>query len=156
MTKNINQQKWTNHFMEMAKLASTMSKDTTKIGAVIIGERNEVRSTGYNGLPRGVKDLPERMERPIKYLWTEHAERNAIYNASLNGTSLLGTTIYIWGANHPCPDCARAIIQSGITTIVMQKENEATTDKNSSLNKKELYDISLQMLKEAEINIISI
>ena len=148
--------KWTAYFMNMAELAAGMSKDTTKVGAVIVGSKKEVRSTGYNGIPRGVRDLKERMVRPQKYLWTEHAERNAIYNATLHGTSLEGTTLYLWGANHPCPDCARAIVQSGIKKIVMQKHNKENIDKNSSLHKEELYAVSIEMLGEAGVEIETI
>ena len=75
--------KWHNRFMDVAKLVATWSKDTsTKVGAVVVGPDKEIRSTGYNGLVRGVDDnIPERMERPTKYDFFEHAERNAVYNA---------------------------------------------------------------------------
>lgn len=74
-------------------------------------------SLGWNGFPRGLNDeVPERHDRPLKYKWTEHAERNAIYNAAAKGHPLLRCTIYLnW---YPCADCARAIIQAGITEIV--------------------------------------
>ncbi|MGH7238773.1 MAG: deaminase, partial [Candidatus Saccharimonadales bacterium] len=60
--------------------------------------------------------MPDRDERPLKYKWTEHAERNSIYNAARTGTSLVGSTIYI--SLFPCTDCARAIAQSGIAQLV--------------------------------------
>jgi len=76
-----------------------------------------VLATGWNGFPRGIDDdRDERHERPAKYKWTEHAERNAIYNAAANGTALRGATMVMpW---YPCADCARAIIQSGIIGLV--------------------------------------
>jgi dCMP deaminase len=72
---------------------------------------------GWNGFPRGVDDdVDERHERPAKYLWTEHAERNAIYNAAAIGAATAGCTMYLpW---YPCTGCARAIIQSGISEVV--------------------------------------
>lgn len=110
--------KWDRRFIEMAGHIAGWSKDRSRgMGCVIIGPNREIRSAGYNGFPRGVDDtIASRHERPTKYLWTEHAERNAIYNAALNGVRLQGCSIYIpW---YPCMDCARAIIQVGITRVV--------------------------------------
>lgn len=110
--------KWDIRFIELAKYISDWSKDrSTKVGCVIAGPMNEVRSLGYNGFPRGIDDEVEaRHERPDKYLWTEHAERNAIYNAARLGISLDGCSIYLtW---YPCTDCARALVQSGIRRLV--------------------------------------
>ena len=73
---------WNKYFMSIAALVSMKSKDQkTHHGAVIVGPNNEIRSTGYNSFVRRLKDdVPERQERPEKYHWFEHAERNAIYN----------------------------------------------------------------------------
>jgi dCMP deaminase len=112
---------WDSYFIELATLAATRSKDrSTKVGCVIVGPDNEIRSTGYNGFPRGINDdAPERHERPAKYLWTEHAERNAIYNAARSGISLKGCRAFLpW---FPCMDCARAIVQSGIVELIAYK-----------------------------------
>ena len=112
---------WYKYFLEMAELVASKSKDpSTKVGAVIVGEDNEILSTGFNGFPRGVnEDVAERWERPIKYLFVEHAERNAIYNAARIGTSLKGATLYInFKPNSCCAECTKAIIQSGIKKIV--------------------------------------
>lgn len=109
---------WDNYFMGLAGYVATRSKDrSTKVGCVIVGPDNEIRSTGFNGFPRGVDDACEaRHARPAKYLWTEHAERNAIYNAARMGTALKGCRIYLpW---FPCMDCARAIVQSGIGELI--------------------------------------
>lgn len=105
--------------MYVAGVIASWSKDlSTKVGCVIVGDAGQILATGYNGIPRGVSDdVPARHERPEKYLWFEHAERNAIYNAARSGLSLVGSTLYIpW---HPCADCARGIIQSGIQTVVL-------------------------------------
>lgn len=105
--------------MDIAKVMAQRSKDPdTKVGAVIIGEHREIRSTGYNGLARGVQDLEYRLQRPEKYKWIEHAERNAIYNATRFGAVLTGCTIYC--TQVPCTDCCRAIIQSGIKCVVVE------------------------------------
>jgi dCMP deaminase len=109
---------WDDRFMRLAKHVSEWSKDrSTKVGCVIVGPDREVRSVGYNGFPRGVDDdVDQRHMRPQKYAWTEHAERNAIYNAARIGIPLAGCTMYLpW---FPCVDCARAIVQAGLSEIV--------------------------------------
>ena len=119
------QSTWHKYFMDMAMLAANKSgDDSLGVGCVIVGPNNEVRSTGYNGLPRGLEYTPERRERPAKYAWTEHAERNAIYNAARVGVPLEGCRAYIVctdlkrGGRTPCVDCTRALIQSGIVEII--------------------------------------
>jgi len=103
---------------ELARYVGEWSKDRSrKVGAVIVDTKGGVRAIGYNGFPRGANDAIEsRHSRPTKYLWTEHAERNAIYEAARVGVSTEGCTMYVpW---FPCMDCARAIVQSGIARLV--------------------------------------
>jgi dCMP deaminase len=108
---------WDHYHMTMARVAALRSKDrSTQIGCVIVGRDNATLSTGYNSFPAGIDDTaPERHERPEKYFWTEHAERNAIYLAARRGTPLEGSTLYCTWV--PCMDCGRAIVQAGITHV---------------------------------------
>lgn len=113
---------WDKKFMGLANYIAKWSKDpSTKVGAVIVNSDKRVVSLGYNGFPQGVDDsVVERYERPAKYKYTEHSERNAIFSAARLGVSLVGCTIY---CNYlPCADCARAIIQSGIVKVVYEKD----------------------------------
>lgn len=88
------------------------------MGAVIVGEDRTPGPNGYNGFPRTIDDeRVARHARPAKYLWTEHAERNAIYNAARVGVAVKGCTIYV--THMPCTDCAPAIIQVGIKRVVV-------------------------------------
>ena len=116
---------WDEYFMRMAELVKTKSKDrSTQVGSVIVGEGHIVLSVGYNGFPRGINDeIEERHERPIKYHWVEHSERNSIFSAARSGTKLLGSTIYITGGGFACSDCARAIVQAGIAEAVGMQGN---------------------------------
>ena len=117
---------WDNYFIDMAFTVLTKSKDrSTKVGAVIANEYHEVVATGFNGFPRGINDdNPNYHERPLKYDYTEHAERNAIYQAAAGRGGTRGATLYL--AHNPyyaiCTGCARAIIQSGIIRIVGPEE----------------------------------
>ena len=109
---------WDVYFMNLAETVSERSKDrSTKVGCVIVGPDNEIRSTGYNSFPRGIDDDNEaRHQRPEKYIWTEHAERNAIYNAARVGIPLKGCRAYLpW---FPCMDCARGLVQVGIAEMI--------------------------------------
>jgi len=114
-------------YIPVIEAISGISKDTTQVGCIILGSSYEVRSVGYNGFPRKVKELPERKVRPNKYLWTEHAERNAIYNAGRLGIPLEGSVILTF--KQPCIDCARAIIQVGITEVFTFKEEVRVLEK---------------------------
>jgi dCMP deaminase len=113
---------WHSYYLSICKVVAARSKDpATQIGCIIVGPAHEIRSTGYNSFPRGIRDdVPERSERPEKYLWIEHAERNAIYNAARAGTPLEGCTIYV--EIMPCMDCARAIVQAGIVEVVVDAD----------------------------------
>ena len=109
---------WDEYFMNLAEQVALKSKDNkTKLGSVVVGPDHEIRATGYNSFPRGIRDdIAERQDRPAKYQWFEHAERNAIYNAARHGASLNNCILYC--AWLPCTDCARAIIQVGIKKII--------------------------------------
>ena len=115
-------------YLPIAEAVAMLSKDGTKVGAVILGPNYEVRSLGYNGAPRGCDaDEDHRLERPEKYWWMEHAERNAIYNAARVGTPLAGSTLVC--THHPCMDCARAIVQAGVKHVVTRQPEYGFLDR---------------------------
>lgn len=105
----------------MAETVSKWSKDpSTRCGAVIVDSSKRILGLGYNGLPRGVEDTEERLHtRELKYSLIVHAEVNAILNAS---TSVSGATLYVLPLA-PCHECAKVVIQSGITTVICPKMN---------------------------------
>ena len=110
--------KWDLRFIGLAQHISTWSKDpSTKVCCVVVGEDREIRSTGFNGFPRGIDDDEDRlMDREKKYPLICHAEENAIMHAARIGVSLKDSTAYVtWP---PCSRCARSLIQAGIREIV--------------------------------------
>jgi dCMP deaminase len=112
---------WDELFMRAAYEIARKSKDKrTKIGAVLVRDKIALVH-GYNGLPRQCNDdAPERQERPEKYFWFEHAERNAVYACARFGIRSEDATMFTQGI--PCADCARAVIQAGIKEIVVHKQ----------------------------------
>ena len=57
---------WNEYLMGFARHAALKSKDSTQVGAALVGLDGEVRLCAYNGPPRGVRDMPARRERPAK------------------------------------------------------------------------------------------
>lgn len=140
---------WTEYFVGIAEHVKLKSKDRSfKCGCVIVGPDNEVVSTGYNSFPRGVNDdIEERYQKPTKYMWTEHAERNAIFNASRIGVSTKGCDMYLT-ADGPCVECARAIVQAGIETLYCKHQkilNQQTWG--------ESVRVAMEMLGEAGVSV---
>lgn len=139
---------WDERFFQLAQYIGSWSKDTSRgLGAVITTKDNRIVSVGYNGFPSGSNDtIEERYERPQKYDYTEHAERNAIYNAARIGVATMGCTIYV--AWFPCVKCTRAIIQSGIDRIVCT----APDFDNKTFGRE--FKISQELLIECGVEII--
>ena len=136
--------KWDRRFLELAKQISTWSKDpSTQVGCVVVGPDREIRSTGFNGLPRGIDDTDERLNnREIKYPMICHAEENAIMHAARTGISLKNCIAYVtWP---PCTRCARSLIQAGVSEIVYPKEVEFPDRWEAD------FDMSLNMFKESK------
>lgn len=103
--------------MQLAFCVSTRSLDPhTKHGCVIVDNRKQILSTGYNSPHGGADDSKVPLTRPEKYDFMLHSESNAIIAAARNGTRLDGSTIYITG--HPCHKCLSEIINAGIVEIV--------------------------------------
>ncbi|MTH95318.1 deaminase [Roseibium sp. RKSG952] len=113
-----NQSQMDRLFMQSAmQLAKNSDDRSTQVGCVITDADDKVIGGGCNSFPLGVDStLDVRHERPEKYDWIEHAERNAIFDAARKGKALKGSKMHLpW---FPCTDCARAVVQSGIVELV--------------------------------------
>ena len=131
---------WDEYFMGIATLSAMRSKDpSTQVGACIVNSDKRILSMGYNGMPRCCSDDEYPWERegdPLnsKYLYVCHAELNAILNCA--GGSVRGSTVYT--TLFPCNECAKAIIQSGISEVVYMADKYADSD--SVLASKRMFD----------------
>lgn len=131
---------WDEYFMGVASLSAMRSKDpSTQVGACIVNADKRIISMGYNGMPKCCSDdeFPwDREGNPLdsKYLFVCHAELNAILNSA--GGNVRGCTVYT--TLFPCNECAKAIIQSGISEVVYMSDKYATTD--STLAAKKMFD----------------
>ena len=133
------------NFKEALARVSSMSKDTgAQVGAIIVRNGHLVIGA-CNEIPNGVEDTNSRRARPAKYLFTEHAERNAVLLAARHGHKTAGCVMYqTW---FPCADCARAIIQSGIVRLVCQKPDFSNERWGQS------FGAAWQMLTEAGVQV---
>ena len=128
---------WDEYFMGVALLAAKRSKDpNTQVGACIVGSDNRILSVGYNGFPNGCSDelfpwAREGAELETKYPFVAHSELNAILN--YRGGSLEGSKLYV--SLFPCNECAKAIIQAGIRTVIYDSDKYDGTPGNVASKK---------------------
>ena len=141
--------KWDKRYMELAKQVGTWSKDPSKqIGAIAIGSKGQVLAQGYNGFPRGIDDNESWLNtKETKYKYVVHAEMNLIYNATFNGISLNGSTVYVSGLP-VCSECAKGLIQVGVKQIVMSKDSLEGADEKWL----DSFELTIALLNEAGIH----
>lgn len=142
---------WNNWFLNLAKYVSTASKDpSTQVGCVIVGPDKEIRSTGFNGFPRGVSDTLKRLNtRELKYPLICHGEENAITHAARIGISLKGCAAYVYPWP-PCTRCARSLIQAGVNAIYYSVQYEIPE------RWKDEFNLSAEVLEEAGVKVIGL
>lgn len=137
--------KWDRRFLELARHISRWSKDpSTQVGCVVVGPDREIRSTGFNGFPRGIVDDETRLsDRMAKYPLICHAEENAIMHAARIGVALKGCSAYVtWP---PCTRCARSLVQAGLAEVIFPAGIVIPERWRGD------FDLSLAMLHEAGI-----
>lgn len=121
---------WDQYFMGIALLSAQRSKDNhTQVGACIVDQDRKIQSVGYNGMPTGISDDIMPWDRDgglldTKYAYVCHAELNAILN--YNGFSLKGSSLYV--TLFPCNECAKAIIQKGISEVIYLSDKYGSED----------------------------
>ena len=139
MDKRTDYLSWDEYFMSVAMLSAMRSKDpNTQVGACIVSKDNRILSCGYNGAPNGFDDdnFPWKREgNPLntKYMYVCHAVLNAILNYRGIGSNLEGAKIYV--SRFPCNECAKAIIQSGIKTVIYKSDKYNGSESNMASKK---------------------
>lgn len=152
----------TNVYMAMAKLISKRSKDpNTQVGAVIVSSDDRILSVGYNGFPNGCSDnkfpwaREAESEYDTKYPYVVHAELNAILNFRGDNKAFEGSTLYV--TLFPCHECAKAIIQSGISRVVyLDNKYSGTMDFMESYRMFKAASITLEDYHCLETDLIEI
>ncbi|MCQ2583684.1 MAG: dCMP deaminase family protein [Treponema sp.] len=147
-TKRTDYINWDEYFMGIAALSALRSKDpNSQVGACIVDENNKILSMGYNGFPMGCSDDDFPWGRDgdqwqTKYPYVVHSELNAILN--YRGGSLVGTKLYV--TLFPCNECAKAIIQAGIKTLIYDSDKYDGTPGNVA-SKKMLAAAGIEVIK---------
>lgn len=153
MSKRTNYISWDEYFMGVALLSAKRSKDpATQVGACIVNTKNKIVGAGYNGLPAGCDDNEFPWDKQGDFLQTKypyvcHAELNAILNNI--GMDLHGCRIYT--ALFPCNECAKAIIQSGITEVIYLSDKYDGSD--TSVASKRMLDTAGVSYRKVESQI---
>lgn len=138
---------WDEYFLKIARVAALRSScPVRQVGAVFVGTNQAILSLGYNGSPRGTEHCGEDCENrrhgeSSDLCKAVHAEANAIYNAASNGVSLQGSTLYC--TLSPCMNCAKALIQVGVTKIVYA-EKSAYDEAIPFLNRATIHTMTVQ------------
>tara|TARA_B110000881_G_scaffold152203_1_gene135152 strand:+ start:876 stop:1310 length:435 start_codon:yes stop_codon:yes gene_type:complete len=118
------QRRYDNAYMRMAEEWAKLSHCTRKnVGALIVKDRMII-SDGYNGSPSGFPNECENAEG-VTHWYVLHAEANAITKLARSINSAEGATLYI--TLSPCRDCAKLILQSGISRVVYKKAYKDTS-----------------------------
>lgn len=145
----MNHEDWRDLLRHAYQLSKASLDPSTQNGAVLVNEQGRLMGGDHNRFPEGVNtNHPSRWERPLKYKFIEHAERNVIYMSARRGVKTEGLTMVCpWAA---CAECARAIIQAGINQLVTHKQAH---DRTPDRWKKEI-DVAFEMLGEAGVKVI--
>ena len=137
---------WTEYYIEMASVVAKKSKDpNARVGCLIVGPDKEIRTTGYNGFPRGVVDKPYRLSsKSCKLGYMVHSEANAVASAARTGTPIKGCMAVV--TKHPCSQCAALMIQAGIVKVLTPRIDDSSSWAHSNLT-------AQNMLEEAGVEI---
>ena len=126
---------WDDYFFEIARAVSKRSNCLrAQVGAVVVGKDKKIKATGYNGVPSKVTScldlgycyrIKNNVPSGTRYETCRsiHAEQNAIIQAGQD--RCMGSTMYIWGHNFICILCKRFIVQAGIETVYLKKNENS-------------------------------
>ena len=134
--------------LRQAYQEALFSTDTSTQNGAIIEREGWIVGRGSNHFPKGVRETAQRLLRPLKYSYVVHAETQAIYDAAKRGNQTDGATMYSpWAA---CGECAKAIIQAGITRVVTHQE----AIEKSAQHWSDPIKLALEMFQEAGVEYV--
>jgi dCMP deaminase len=126
---------WTDYFLGLAKVVSQRSHDIhTQHGCVITDQNNRILGVGYNGFPHGLVDNSLPTNRPDKYHWMVHSERNALSNCVVRPDNGIA---YVTG--QCCNDCIMALWQEGIKKVFMIDDHGTILFDDNAKNRFDLF-----------------
>ena len=128
-------------------VALTSPDPSTQNAAYLVSENGNTyyETVAVNRFPDNVVNKDERWQRPTKYSYVEHAERNSIYAAARNGIATEGLTmVAVWAS---CADCARAIIQAGIVHLIRchSEDNHAHWCESNAIGDRMMLEAGVQI-----------
>lgn len=109
---------WNEYFMDLAQtVANRGTCDRAYVGCVLVNQDHRIVSTGYNGSVAGNPHCDEigHTMRDGHCIATIHAEMNALLYCAKMGIPVNGCTCYV--THFPCLNCAKSLIQAGISKI---------------------------------------
>lgn len=124
-------QSWNDFFFDVARLLSQRSTCLRRqYGCVLVRDKTII-ATGFNGAPRGclhcedigcAREALASGEKP-ELCRATHAEQNCIANAARIGLTTVGSQLYIYPEDLPCPLCAKILINAGVAEINYKQTN---------------------------------
>lgn len=146
MTKEDKKLKWDQDYLRIAGImAEHSSCARVHVGAIIVKD-GRIVSTGYNGVPSGMKECreiftPDKIKDPsfstkhheFAEKFEVHSEQNAIAYLSRNEVNGIGSTMYCTVA--PCSNCAKLIVAAGIKEVVYAESYDRDNGGPSLLEK---------------------
>ena len=146
--------RWIEYFFNIAFVVATQSKDpSTKVGCVLTNMQKQIIATGYNGFPIRMDDNPALYaDRDYKLKHVVHAEANAICQCAANQSSTLGATAFI--TLQPCNECAKLLIQAGISRVFYLKDTAPKKKKIATPNDwRNDPMLGVDMLSDADVRV---
>lgn len=148
-------------FMSMAESIASESDDphielglSKGVGCLIV-KQNMIISKSANTLPAKIayKDVQVKPFSEERYQYIEHAERSAIFKALMDNHDTTNSTLYC--TRFPCSDCARAIIASGVSRLVVKSGigKEPTTTATHTRSWRNSQQTALKMLRLSGITV---
>ena len=106
-------------YLKMARIWAENSYCKRRLVGALIVKDKMIISDGYNGTPSGFENVCED-ENNVTKPYVLHAEANAITKIARSGNNSDGATLYVTAA--PCIECAKLIIQAGISRVIYSEE----------------------------------